>query len=289
MNNKQDLPLKNDIAARFVPKIVALMVYLGSLCFVFTLFMVHSTESWEKQFTTHLTLEIPTVSKAATDPLQTRVLQLLQRTPGILSGTVVPQKEIASLLHGLLGDDVNIEHLSLPIVIDITLDGKDAVDVPTLEAHLKNISPQIHLTDHRSWQNQVTGLINASIVVALIITVLILLGALATTTFATRTSLLIHRQVIEVLSLIGATPSYIANQFQMNALKQGLIASGVGSGLAFLTFITVVYFLENAGFALSLKSFFFFQAICVFLCIPLLTAVSMMISARFAVMKELNT
>ncbi len=286
--NRQDLPLKNDIAARFVPKIVALMVYLGTLCFVFTLFMVHSTESWEKQFSTQLTLEIPTTNKASSAVLQTRVLQLLQRTPGILNATPVPHKEMADLLQGLLGEEVNVEHLTLPIVIDITLNGKEIVDVPTLEAHLKNISPQIHLSDHRGWQNQVSGLIHTSIMIALVVTVLILLGALVTTTFATRTSLLIHRQVIEVLSLIGATPTYIANQFQRNAFKQGLIASGIGSGLAFVTFIGILYLMENAGFSATVRSSFFFEALCVFLFVPLFTAASMMISVRFAVMKELN-
>jgi len=123
---------------------------------------------------------------------------------------------------------------------------------------------------------------------ALTVTFLILLGTLVTTSFATRTSLLIHRQVIEVLSLIGATPSYIANQFQMNALKQGLIASGIGSLLAFFTFLAIIYLLEGAGFTITLKSSFFLQTLFVFILAPFLTALAMMASARYAALKELN-
>jgi cell division transport system permease protein len=289
MHNIQDLPLKNDIAARFVPKIVGLMVYLGALCFVFTLFLIHSTASWEKQFTTHLTLEIPSNPKVGSQQLQTKVMQLLQRTPGIQSAQIVPQVEMATLLQGLLGDGVKVDQLPLPIVIDIFLEDKAQIDIPVLEGHLKNISPQIYLTDHRNWQNQVKGLINTSITLALVVTFLILGGALVTTTFATRTSLLIHRQIIEVLSLIGATPSYIAKQFQMNALRQGLIASGIGSGLAFLTFLILLYLLGSAGFDTQFTSSFFIQALLVFILVPVLSALSMMISAGFAVMKELNS
>lgn len=82
MNKRQDLPLKNDVAARFVPKIVALMVYVGTLCFVFTLFMTHTARVWETQFATQLSIEIPTFSDNASGAVQERVVQLLNKTPG---------------------------------------------------------------------------------------------------------------------------------------------------------------------------------------------------------------
>jgi cell division transport system permease protein len=127
-----------------------------------------------------------------------------------------------------------------------------------------------------------------SVVIAFMVTILILLVALVTTVFATRTSLLIHRQVIEVLSLIGATPSYIAKQFQMNALKQGFVASTIGSVLAFLTFVGISTFLEKGELPVVMDSIFFSQALCVFICAPFLTALLMMVSVRFSVMRALR-
>ncbi len=288
MSNRQDLPLKNDIAARFVPKIVALMVYLGTLCFVFTLFMVHSTQSWKTQFTTDLSIEVPTFPETSSSALQLRILQFLNRTPGVHHASAIPQKEMEHLFHSLLGKEINPDLISLPIVIDVTLDGKETVDIQTLEAHLKNISPHIEVMDHRAWQSQVSNLIHTVVLLALMITSLILFAALATTTFATRTSLLIHRQIIEVLSLIGATNSYIANQFQINALKQGLFASTLGSFFGFLTFLGIATLLEKTGFPFVVKSSFFFQAACIFLLAPFLTSFSMMLSVRWAVMKALR-
>ena len=288
MTRQQDLPLKKDIAARFVPKIVTLMVYLGTLCFVFTLFMIHSAHSWETQFTTHLSIEIPTLPEPSPGTLQSRVLQLLNRTPGVHHAVAVPQKEMETLFHSLLGEEVNMDLLSLPVIIDVILDGKEKVDTSILETHLKNISPYIQLMDYREWQAQVLNLTRTSVIIASMVTLLILFAALTTTTFATRTSLLIHRQVIEILSLIGATNSYIATQFQMNALKQGLIASAIGSFFAFLTFVGISTLLEKAGFPFIINSFFFSQSICVFALAPFLTAFAMMISARLAVMKALH-
>lgn len=288
MSSRQDLPLKKDIAARFVPKIVALMVYLGTLCFVFTLFMIQSTHVWQNQLKTHLSIEVPTFSGTSSGALQSRVLQLLNQTPGVQHATAVPQKEMVNLFHSLLGEEVNIELFSLPIIIDVTLNEKEKADIPNLEIHLKNISSHIELTDHRNWQYQVLSLIQSSVLITLMVTGLILFAALATTTFATRTSLLIHRQIIEVLSLMGATNAYIAKQFQVNALKQGLIASMIGSFFAFLTFLGIITLLEKADLPFIVNSAFYFQALSVFVLAPFFTAFSMMISVRLSVMKALS-
>lgn len=284
MNNSQDLPLKNDIAARFLPLIIGLMVYVGTLCFVFTLFILSATHLWESQLKTQLTLEVP----ASSAPLQAQVLQVLNKTPGVQQASAVPKKEVETLLQSLLGTALPVDLQFLPILIEVSLNGKEPVDVPMLEAHLKNISPQIQLIDHRSWQTQVSGLINASVVLASTLTFLVLLAALITTTFATRTSLLIHRQVIEVLHLIGATNGYIAKQFQVHALKQGLMASAIGAALAFLTFIGLTTLLEQTGLPPASLSSFSLQAFCVFALSPFVTGGFMMLSARLTVMRGLH-
>jgi len=100
MSARSDLPLKNDIAARFLPLIVALMVYLGSLCLVFTLFIVQTTRSWELQFSNHLTIEMPGTSSSET---QAKVLALLKKASGVHQATVVPPQEMERLLTSLLG------------------------------------------------------------------------------------------------------------------------------------------------------------------------------------------
>jgi cell division transport system permease protein len=289
MKYQMDLPLHQDITARFVPKIVALMVYLGSLCFVFTLFMIHSSSSWEKEFTTHLSVEIPSLNDAPATALQNKVLKLLDQTPGVGQATVVPQKEMGDLFRSLLGEEIKVDVFSLPVMVDISLEPGEKMDVQALEGALRKISPHIHLTDHRDWQRQVSNLIHACVFIAFFVTTLTLFAALVTATFATKTSLLIHHRVVEILNLIGATDSYIAKQFQMHTLKQALIASGIGAAGAFITFFVIVTLLENVGLPLALHSSFFFQALCVFILAPFLTAAIMMLTVYYSVMRELRS
>lgn len=287
MNNSQDLPLKSDIAARFLPLIVGLMVYVGTLCFVFTLFILSATHLWEDQLRTQLTLEISPSQNTPSSALQAQVLQVLNRTPGVQQASAVPKKEVETLLQSLVGTTLPIDLQSLPVLVEVSLNGKEALDVPMLEARLKTISPQIQLVDHRSWQVQVSSLINASVILASTLTFLVLLAALITTTFATRTSLLIHRQVIEVLHLIGATNKYIARQFQIHALKQGLVASAIGAMFAFLTFLGITILLEKTGLPAASLSSFSLQAFCVFALSPFVTAFFMMLSVRLTVLRGL--
>lgn len=286
MKNRQDLPLKSDIAARFLPMIVGLMVYLGTLCLVFTLFIIHITQSWEMQFTTHLTVEIPSQPKVASGPLQAQVLSLLKRTPGVRQAAAVPPKDMEKLLASLLETKTMID---LPILIDISLEKNKKFDANTLTKQLQNISPHIQLIDDREWQHQIGTLINTIVTLASLLTLLILCATLITTTFATRTSLLIHRQVIEVLHLIGATNTYIGQQFQRHALRQGLIASTVGATMACLTFGGVILLLEKIGFSAAFNTSFFSEALCVFVLAPFITSFCMMLAARLTVIRDLYT
>jgi cell division transport system permease protein len=251
--------------------------------------MFHSSLAWENQLTTHLSVEMPTLTREELAPLQVQALELLNQTPGIAKATIVPQKEMDSLFHSLLGEAVDPDIFSLPVLIDVSLNNQENVDLLALETKLKTLSPHIHVTDHRSWQTQVSNLIHTSVFIALFITILIILAALATATFATRTSLLIHGEVIEILSLVGATHSYIANQFQRHAFKQALIASVIGSAAAFLTFFGIVTLLEKAELAFSLSSTFFYQTLFVFGLAPLFMALAMMVSVRMAVLKVLRS
>jgi cell division transport system permease protein len=289
MKNRQDLPLTHDIAARFLPIIVGLMVYLGCLCCVFTFFVFDATHSWKKQLTTHVTIEIPRLPSESSDTLQARVLQLLNKTPGIRQAAAVPQRELESLLTSLVGTTSSMDLPSLPVLIDVALTEEEPIDIENLEAHLKNMDAQIQLMDHRAWQAQVLTLIQATIVLTSTLTLLVLLTALIATKFAVRTSLLIHRHVIDILHLIGATDEYIARQFQIHILKQGLVASTLGAALAFLTFWGIMFLLENIGFSFAFKATFFVQAFCVFTLAPFMTSFFMMFFARHTALKGLYT
>ena len=58
--------------------------------------------------------------------------------------------------------------------------------------------------------------------------IVILISAVATVVFTTRTGLAIHSDVVEVLHLIGAQDSYVARQFQNHTLRLASAGAAVG-------------------------------------------------------------
>ncbi len=73
------------------------------------------------------------------------------------------------------------------------------------------------------------------------VAIVLLIGAAAVLTviFTTRAGLSMHRDVIELLHLMGARDGYIARQFDRQALRLGLIGGAVGIALALATVLAL--------------------------------------------------
>jgi cell division transport system permease protein len=65
------------------------------------------------------------------------------------------------------------------------------------------------------------------------------LAAVGTVVFATRTGLMVHLRIIEVLHLMGATDRYIARQFAIQALRLGLRGGLIGIVPALIALLLV--------------------------------------------------
>ena len=122
---------------------------------------------------------------------------------------------------------------------------------------------------------------------ALVVVLLIILSAVLAVVFLTRTGLAIHQQVIGLLHVVGAHDAYIAQQFQLHALRLGLAGGLIGLGFAAATILSVGAWLratENEvvpDLTLSLGSW------SVLLLLPPATALVAMLTARLTVLRSL--
>jgi cell division transport system permease protein len=76
---------------------------------------------------------------------------------------------------------------------------------------------------------------------SLVVTTLVGLAAIATISFMSHTGLRVHKKVIEILHLIGATNDYIARQFQNYALRLGMQGAVIGLSLSAIC----LYFMKD--------------------------------------------
>jgi cell division transport system permease protein len=229
-----DIPLNRDSSVRFLPWIIALMVYLAGLALAGTLVLQGALERWNASLAGTLTVQLPPAEAGKPDPLPA-TLELLRATPGVIRAEALTRAATAKLIAPWLGTSLSPDDLALPRLIDLRINPAAAPDLAALKARLADAAAGAVLDDHRLWLDRLAGLAISMEATALAIVLLIGGAAVLTVVFTTRAGLAVHHAVIEVLHLIGARDSYIAGQFERQALDLGLRGGLVGLLLTVLT------------------------------------------------------
>jgi len=220
---RTDLPLKGDATSRYLPWLIAPMVFLSAAALALALSLTTLAASWDRDVSGTLTVEVAVAPGAAeeaerkTQDAIDRALEILRATPGIRSAEAMPQDKLAALLAPWLGNADLLKDLPLPALIDVTLDSGTRPDLLELEKKLADAVPSASLDDHRLWLARLIDLERTVAWTAIAIVALIGAVTAATVIYATRTGMAVHRETIEVLHLIGATDDYIARQFAARA------------------------------------------------------------------------
>ncbi len=251
-----DLPLNRDPTGRFLPWLVALMVYLAALALVCAMVMNKMVERWDTGLSGSITVQIPpkqgdpTEAGAAADASLDAVIEILLATPGVISAEVLEPDEIVRLLEPWLGTGASYGDLPLPKLIAVGIDPSAAPDFVKLSQRLARAAPGTILDDHQSWLGQLLDLARTIELVAALVVILVGASAATMVVFATRMGLAIHGRVIELLHVIGAQDSYVAREFEMHSLKLALRGGVFGLALAVITVLLVERLFERMEAAL---------------------------------------
>jgi cell division transport system permease protein len=286
-----DVPLARDTSERFLPWLVAFMVYFAALAAVSATMTHRMVQRWDKGLTGQLTVEVPPPGPEATEGERQerldRVVELLGRTGGVREVVLYGADDIADLLEPWLGSGARELDLPLPGMIAVTFDTSAPPDLAELAERLEQVVPGTLLDDHRRWLGSLVDLARSVQAFAGVIVLLVGLVAVLAIIFVTRTGLSIHRNVIEILHLIGAQDSYIASQFQRHALALGLRGGLIGSAFAVATALAMGYMLGRVESALLPDVLLSVPEWVLLALLPLATAGVAMITARMTVLGTL--
>lgn len=238
----RDLPLDRDETARFLPWIVAFIVFLAALALAATLVVGEAVSAWNQGLSNAVTVQVPPPADTDAAAARQRVedtLAALRAMPEVAGADPVPADKIRALLEPWLGAGAGLEELPLPVLIDVRLKEAGRVDLAAMKQRLETISAEISLDSHRLWLDELIGRVRLAQMVAVGVVLLNALAAVGTVVFATRTGLMVHLRIIEVLHLMGATDRYIARQFAMQALRLGLRGGLIGIVPALVALVLV--------------------------------------------------
>lgn len=285
---RQAVPLDRDASGRYLPLLVAIMVYLAALALAGAISVNKLAERWDSGLSGALTVQIPAGSAAAEDgPALDALVTALRASPGVLSVEPMAKKEITALLEPWLGDSVAAGDLPLPRLVAVTVEPGATPDIEGLRAQLQDLAPGSQLEDHQRWLARLLDLARAVEVMAGVVVLLVLLAACIMVTFVTRMGLAAHEQAIELLHLIGAQDSYVARQFQNHALSLGLRGGILGLLCAVPTLYLARLLLQRIDSGLlpelTLKSWEW----AVLILLPVAAALVTMVTARMTVLRTL--
>jgi cell division transport system permease protein len=222
------LPMSADPAARFLPWLMAVMVFVATLALAGTLALSETITRWDRSLSATLTVQIPATAGEDRAALSEEVLSVLRDTPGIAAATPVPADRMAALLAPWLGTDAVLRTLPLPTLIDIQIGDRRRLDRPRLRSRLAGVAPGISVDDHGRWLERLVRL-GRTVSMAII-------------AYTARTGVAVHRGIIELLHLMGARDNFIARQFAREAGRAALIGGAAGLLMAALALFAVGLF-----------------------------------------------
>ena len=230
---RSDLPLDKDALSRFLPWLIAFMVFLAVLAMAGVLVLNTIAARWDRGITGTLTVQIvPADDPSKDDERLQKVLKILAETPEVDRFETLGDDKLLALLEPWLGTGAGAQDLPLPRLVDVELKPDSKLDVEALSRRVEARVPGVSIDDHSLWLERLVRLIRTVEGLASMVLVLIALATVGTVVFTTRTGLAIHRNAIEVLHFIGAQDSYVASQFAGRALTLGLKGGVVGLLLA---------------------------------------------------------
>ncbi len=229
---QSDLALDANPARRYLPWLVAVIVYLAGLSLAGMMSLTSAVDRWDKGLKGTVTVQVPAT---ASDGDMGKVLAILRITPGVTASRALDSSEIAALLEPWLGKGGLTPGLPLPRLVDVTISTAAGPDLAGLAGDLAMAVPGTVLDDHRKSLDRLITLARSVKLVALLIVFLVALASLTMVIFVTRTGLVIHQEGIELLHLMGAMDGYVARRFLGLALKLGLVGGIIGLALTAAT------------------------------------------------------
>jgi cell division transport system permease protein len=209
-------------------------------------------QEWRHSLASQVTVEVLPlarlgVAKSETESAQVaQIMQALENFTGVVKVERVARAQIDAWLEPWLGAGNVIDDLPLPTLLAVERQPDVPFDFEALRKTVQAISPGARVEDHRTWYGK---LLEAANVLRHLLQVLMLMmfgAAVLTVALTVHQALIVHRDILAILSLIGAHPGYIARQFQFHTL--GLAAKGVTvGGAAFILCLVLLQVMLPEG------------------------------------------
>lgn len=287
-----ELPFKKDGANLFLEIMSTISVFLFTITLA-GFFMINSLVSnWDKGIVNGFTVQVmPNEKVSDADELNLRVnkvVNFFENSQGVEKVKIITDIHVAKLMAPWLGSNIDITSLPMPKLVDVRVSKDFKTDFDVIAKELYKIAPYTSVNAHQVWLNKLIAFAQSVKLLALCILLLVLSISAFSIFYATKTSLGIHRNIIEILHIMGATDDYIAKQYARRGFFIGLLSGVVGVVLSSISLWSIAEVASGLKGGIFDKASLDFISILYICSIPMWTAFISMSTAYYTVKKTLG-
>lgn len=271
-----------------LPWVIAVMIFLSSLCLVMTIGLGRGLDNWSQSLATHLSIQIVEADKVKRDRDTKEAMELIEATPGVNQATVLADSEVMALIKPWLGDIPSEADLPIPTMIDVSLTDTNRATISSIKARLSAAVPTARVDDHQEWMGRIIDLARLARLLLSGTVVLVSLCTVAIVIFGCRTGLTTHRTNIEIMHMIGAEDAIIARSFERKYLRHGLVGGVIGIMLAGLSLYGLSRLADKLGEGLMSQIVPAQNDLTLLLILPIISGLVTMITAGMTVRAALK-
>jgi len=284
MQRLQQVIPDDEGADRYLPWVLAIMMFTTQLAMAAGLALNAAAATWTGELAGTLTVEVPPGAAAQSQA----VAAALRAEDGVITARALEQDEIAALLAPWLGDAEVAATLPLPQLIDVRLAAGAAAPMERLSQVVQQVAPGARIEDHARGLGRLLRLVDA---VGWISAATVALAAAALcliVIFSTRAALAAHGDVIRLLHLMGAYDRTIAARFQNHALWLTFRGGMIGVAVSAMVLAVLLFLLWDLQMPLLSALLLPPRQVAVLALLPLPAAALAAITAWLTVMRALT-
>jgi len=233
-----------DETTKALPVIVSVVVFLMAMGLSLTFTLNSSFKAWEDDLSGSLTIQLIADNNAKGIDLE-NVRDQIQDFENIADVRLLSEEETGFLFEYWLDVETLPADLPLPDIFEAFVKDGQTIDGKALKASLSVPGYDIIVDDHGLFLGHVRGLISSIKWAAWVMVMLVIMAGVFVIALATRTGMALHKNVIEVLHLVGARDFYIARRFAWRAFYGSLAGGVIGLAVAGLVLLSVYLSLET--------------------------------------------
>ena len=224
---KKELPLQDDSSNLFLQIMISIAVFLFGVTLAGVLSINSMLAAWNESILGSLTVQIMPINdvnqeQAAAETLaqQEKAVELLKSKPEVEKVTPLNNAQLQKLIQPWLKPGAEVDFLRW-------------------SEELAETAPQASLDNHKLWLNKLIKFADGLKVLALAVLTLVVLITSGAIFYCTQTSLGLHKYIIEILHLMGAKDTYVAQQYAKRTAWLGFLGGLYGLVLAIPTIFVI--------------------------------------------------